>query len=102
MNEQEMLAKLIEMGRKLVREYDEMRAKYQKLTDVPIECVRAAARVCCLCEVVDALELMDSQEYDKTIHEAEHGPKGIKIVPIELSMRRLGEVQPEEDEEGYK
>jgi len=105
MNEHEALAKLIEKGRQLVREYDQERAKYHRLTDVPISCAKIAARNCELCEVVEMLGLMGYDEFCTAIHEPEHGPKGIKIVPIELSMRRLGEVQlepePKEDEEGY-
>jgi hypothetical protein len=79
MTEQEMLAKLTEMGRKLVREYDRERAKYQRLTELPIECVKAAARVCMLVEVVDALGLMDGQEFD-------------------AGLRRMGDIQPEATE----
>lgn len=89
------LGTLTEMGRKLVREYDETRAKYRTLTELPIECIKAAARVCCLVEVVDALGLMDGQEYDRAIHEAEHGAKGIKLVPIELGLRLvMHEINP--------
>jgi hypothetical protein len=82
---------LTEMGRALVRVYDETRAKHQSRTELPIDCIKAAARVCCLIEVVDALGLMDGQEYDRAIHEAEHGTKGIKLVPIELSHIRNAE-----------
>lgn len=98
MTEQEMLAKLTEMGRKLVREYDRERAKYQRLTELPIECVKAAARVCMMVEVVDALGLMDGQEFDKAIHEAEHGVKGIKMAAIDAGLRRMGDIQPEATE----
>lgn len=95
MNKEEALATLIEMGRARVREYDRVRALYPKaMTDVPLDCVREAARVCQLMDVVDALGLMDGQEYDRAIHEAEHGVKGIKIVPIELTHIRNANHNP--------
>lgn len=107
MTEQETLAKLIEMGRERVREYDRVRALYPSaLTDVPMDCVREASRINQLGDVAEALGLMGYEEYSTAIHEPEHGPHGVKIVVVDLGLRRLGEVHPEpepkEDEEGYK
>ena len=107
MNEQETLAKLIEMGQEQVREYDRVRARYAPgLTDVPLDCVRAASRINQLGDVAQTLGLMGYEDYSRAIHEPEHGPRGIKIVPVDLRLRRMDEIRPEpepnEDEEGYK
>jgi len=107
MNKDVTLAKLIELGRERVREYDRVRALYPSaMTDMPLDCVREAARICQLGYVANALGLMDYEEYSTAIHEPEHGPKGIKIVAIDLGLRKMGEVHPEpepkENEEGYK
>lgn len=107
MTNQKILSVLIEMGQKEVSEYDRVRAQYKPgMTDVPFDCLRSAARIGQLSEVAAALGLMGYEEYSTTIHEPEHGPKGVKIVAVDLRMRRMGEIHPEpepnEDEEGYK
>jgi hypothetical protein len=104
MNEQEALATLTAMGRQLVRDYDTARAEYHRMTDVPIECVKAAARVCMLVEVIDALGLMNGQEFDRSIPRGGARGQGHQAGAHRLGLRRTGAIQPEltEDEEGYK
>ena len=82
MDKQKALETLIELGREQVRAYNAERMKHQRMTDVPIECVKAAARVSMLADTVDALGLMDGEAYDKAIHEAENGPRGMRLPAI--------------------
>ena len=96
MNEQETLAKLTEMGREQVRAYDLERARYPQKTDAPIACVKISTKIVTICEVIEALGLMEYEAFEKAIHEAEHGVRGMKLVPIELSLRRMGIVQPDD------
>jgi hypothetical protein len=82
MDKGKALETLIELGRKEVRAYNAEREKRHRMTDIPLECVKAAARVCMLADTVKALGLMDEAAYDKAIHEAENGAVGAKPTAI--------------------